>query len=150
MEPPDWDAWAADLTSRLRRAFLARLGPERGSEALSIALAYAWEHRTRVRSLDNPAGYLFRLGVRGVRDRRRHPLFPPAPRAALPDFEPGLPAAIGALSPSQRVAVLLVYAYGWTAREVAEIQGISVSSVETHLQRGMRHLRHRLGVRDEG
>ena len=41
---------------RLRRALVAAYGMDRGREALSEALAYAWEHWTRVRRMDNPIG----------------------------------------------------------------------------------------------
>ena len=64
----------------------------------------------------------------------------------MPDVEPGLPKAIGSLSEKQRLAVVLVHAYGWARGEVAAMTGTSVSSVDTHLARGLAKLRSSLGV----
>jgi DNA-directed RNA polymerase specialized sigma24 family protein len=143
------ETWIRALQSRLRPAFVARLGPQRADDALSVALAYAWEHRERVDAMENSLGYLYRVGVRSASREPRRVTLPAPPNGVLPEIEPRLPAALSSLSPSQRVAVILVYGMGWTAREVAELQGTSTSSVETHLQRGLKHLRKRLGVHDD-
>jgi DNA-directed RNA polymerase specialized sigma24 family protein len=42
--------------------------------------------------------------------------------------------------------VTLVGAYEWTVREAAGLLGLRPSSVQTHYERGMRRLRHALGV----
>jgi DNA-directed RNA polymerase specialized sigma24 family protein len=86
-EPEDRDAFAVffyDVEPRLRRAFVAAYGPERGSEALSEALAYAWEHWAKVRGLQYPAGYLYRVGQSRTRRRsvRIRPAFHRRPRSA--------------------------------------------------------------------
>jgi DNA-directed RNA polymerase specialized sigma24 family protein len=125
---------------RLRRALVAAYGTDRGREAVAEALAYAWEHWSRVRAMDNPAGYLYRVGQSRTRQRRTRLIFE---RAATvePGIEPRLPALLGLLSARQRVAVVLVHAYGWTLREVADLTGTRVSTVQTHLERGLRRLR---------
>ena len=64
-------------------------------------------------------------------------------------FEPGLPRALAALSPRQRLAVVLVHGYGYTLREVAELTGIRPTTVQNHLARGLARLRSLLGVEDE-
>ena len=46
----------------LRRALIARYGPERGREATAEAFAYAWEHWNRIKDMKNPSGYLYRVG----------------------------------------------------------------------------------------
>jgi len=43
--------------------------------------------------------------------------------------EPGLPRALATLSHSQRVAVVLVYGYGYTLREVSELTGVRKTTV---------------------
>jgi DNA-directed RNA polymerase specialized sigma24 family protein len=40
---------------------------------------------------------------------------------------------------------MLVYGFGWTLREVAQLRGIKITSVQTHLERGLRRLRAALG-----
>jgi RNA polymerase sigma factor (sigma-70 family) len=68
----------------------------------------------------------------------------------MPDVEPGLPAALGRLPERQRIAVLLVHGWDWTPREVATLLGVSVSTIQTHLARGVDRLRHELGVSIDG
>ncbi len=46
----------------LQRALVAGYGPDAGREATVDALVYAWRHWPRVRELDNPGGYLYRVG----------------------------------------------------------------------------------------
>lgn len=151
MQPTDGDrfeAFAENAEPRLRRAFVAAYGPDRGAEATCEALAYAWEHWDDVELLDNPAGYLYRVGQSRTRPRRFRTVFPPAPRD-LPHVEPGLPAALEALTEAQRSAVVLAHGYGWTLAEVAELTGVTVSTVQTHLDRGLAKLRSALEVLED-
>lgn len=139
-----------EVETRLRHALVAVFGQEHGREATAEALAYAWEHWDRVGSMDNPAGYLYRVGrTRGQR-RRLRPAFDPVPPGHLPEVEPGLPAALLALSEKQRVAVVMVHAYDWPRQETAALLGVSVSTLDTHLQRGLGKLRNGLGVQSYG
>ena len=128
---------------RLRRALVAAYGIERGREAVAEALAFAWEHWPEVIAMDNPAGYLYRVGQSRTRSRRVRPLFQRADHHE-PAVEPGLPGALARLSKRQRVAVVLVHGYGWTLREVAELTGARISTVQTHAERGLRHLKDEL------
>ena len=64
-------------------------------------------------------------------------------------MEPGLLAALARLSPRQREVVVLVDAFEWTHREVADLLGIRASSVQTHLERGLARLRAALGVSED-
>ena len=65
-----------------------------------------------------------------------------------PMVEPGLGEALGRLTDRQRAAVVLVHGYGWTMREVAELNGSKVTSVQNHLERGLSKLRRALEVHD--
>ncbi len=131
---------------RLRIALVARYGPERGREATAEALAFAWEHWDRVGQMDNPTGYLFRVGQSKSRSRRRPPLIADRPEAHEPWVEPGLPKALRSLSNRQRMAVVLVHAYGWSQREAADVMRVSPDTVRTHLERGLSKLRSSLEV----
>lgn len=143
----DFVEFFQEAEPRLRRALSAAYGPDRGREATIDALTYAWKHWDRVRGLANPIGYLYRVGERKARRRfRPRPLFPAVPTEDLPWVEPKLPGALGSLSPRQRVATVLIHAYGLSHREVADLLGLSLSSVQTHAERGLRKLRHVLGV----
>jgi RNA polymerase sigma factor (sigma-70 family) len=50
------------------------------------------------------------------------------------------------LSDRQRVAVVLVHGFGWTLREVAELTGTKITTVQNHLERGLARLRSGLEV----
>lgn len=130
---------------RLRRAFVAAYGPDRGREATAEALAYAWEHWDRLREDVNVTGYLYRVGQSRTRPRKHRTLFD---RAVESDgaYEPGLAPALERLSESQRIAVVLVHGFGWTMHEVAELTGVKVTSVQNHLERGLKKLRSALKV----
>ena len=141
--------FVADVEARLARAFAAAYGVDRGQDALAEALAYAWEHFEELTEMANPVGYLFRVGQSRTRPRKRPPVLPPPSSLGLPDVEPGLVSAVGALTERQRVCVVLVHAYDWTQPEVADLLGISASSVQNHLERGMARLRRMIGAVDE-
>ena len=138
-------SWYADTEPRLRAALVARYGPDRGRDAAAAALGWAWEHWDRTEAMANPVGYLFRVGQSKARSRRQGWLPAPAPDLP-PSVEPALPEALAALPTRQRTVVVLVHGYGWSLGEAAELLGITKSSVQTHLERGLDRLRARLGV----
>ncbi len=134
-----------DVEPRLRRALGATLGVDRGLDATAEALAYGWEHWSRVKDMDNPAGYLYRVGKHyGMRHRPRPIRLPRPPDTSNPWIEPALPGALDRLSERQRVAVLLIKSFQWTYGETAEMLGVSVGTVEKHVERGMGKLRRAL------
>ena len=63
-----------------------------------------------------------------------------------PWFDPGLIPALASLTEHQRVAVVLVNGFDWKLREVAELLDVGISTVQSHLERGMRSLRNALEV----
>jgi DNA-directed RNA polymerase specialized sigma24 family protein len=143
------EEWWTDIRRRVRRALVAAYGVEVGTEAASDATTWAWEHRSEVVGMKNPAGYLYRVGQSASRRYRRGPVGLPAsaPRAddLEHDVDPRLPAALATLSERQRSAVLLVHAHDYDLATAAEVLGCSVSSLRNHLARGLRHLRAQLG-----
>jgi DNA-directed RNA polymerase specialized sigma24 family protein len=130
---------------RLRRALAGHLPTDRVHDGLSEAFAHAWSNWDRVRTMENPAGYLFRVAQSKSRTRLEGAL-PETPRSHPPHVEPGLIDAMRGLPRQQRSVVWLVHACDWTYAEVAEALGISASAVGTHLTRGISTLRARLGV----
>ena len=131
---------------RLERALVAALGVEVGVEAASDCLTYGWKHWERVGAMENPAGYLYRVGRSQARRYRRRPLVLPVVRPnPLPWVEPGLPRALAGLSEKQRLSVILIYSLGWTQAEVGDLLGVSVGTVQTHAERGLRRLQRAMG-----
>ena len=141
-----FEAFYRDAEPRLRRALVAALGPEPGREAAAEALAYACEHWERVRGMDKPVGYLYRVGQTRSRSRREPVGFPVPAEVGMPWVEPGLAGALAALSEHQRVAVVLAHGFGWTHREVGDVLGVAPSTVQNHVERGLANLRAALEV----
>jgi DNA-directed RNA polymerase specialized sigma24 family protein len=144
----EFDRFVADVRPRLVRAFVGSVGVSDAADAAAEALAYAFEHWERVRAMDNPAGYLYRVGRSRVRSRKR-PSLPAPATLGLPDIEPRLIPALVGLPESQRTAVWLVHACQWRYSEVAEAMHISVSMVGNNVRRGLEGLRRSLGVTDD-
>ncbi|MHB1584893.1 MAG: RNA polymerase sigma factor [Acidimicrobiales bacterium] len=142
----DFKRFVEEVEPRLHRALVAHYGWEAGREAAAEALAYAWEHRSRVLGMDNPAGYLFRVGQSAARRLDGTGLLFEPQETPEPWVEPRLGPLLAALSERQRVAVVLIHGYGWSAAEVAELIGVSRNTVLSHLERGLRQLRSQLEV----
>ena len=144
-----FDTFAKMAEPRLRFALVARYGVDTGSQATVDALTHGWKNWHRVETMDNPVGYLYRVGRnRAIRLRPSHgrPLFPAIEPGREPWVEPGLPSALLALSPKQRQAVVLIHAFEWTQVEVAELLGVRPTTVQNHLERGLAKLRDALKV----
>ena len=143
----EFTAFVKEVEPRLSYALAAAYGVEVGSESTADALAYAWEHWRDIKVMDNPAGYLYRVGQTAARRHRKsRPLFPAVDRTQLPAVEPRLPQALRTLSEAQRTAVVLVYVLEWTEREAAELLGVDRSTVRRHRDRGLAKLRAALEV----
>jgi RNA polymerase sigma factor (sigma-70 family) len=97
----------------------------------------------------NPVGYLYRVGQSRTR-RRRSAFMAPSASAETPWIEPGLDRAVADLTEMQRVAVVLVHGFGWTAHEVAELLGVKATTVQTHVERALVRLRVALEVDHDG
>ncbi len=148
-----FDNFVADHGRRLWQALVPLVGPDAAHDAVADALAEAWSAWPRVRLMDNPVGYVFVIARR--RARRMAPtgdlpigLAEPqsVPGGETNAYEPGLQAALEQLSEMQRQVVVIVVGFGWGLTEVADHLGISVSTVRTHLARGMNQLRFLLKV----
>lgn len=145
----EFTSFVVNIGQPLRQALIAAYGPDVGAEVTAEALAYAWEHWDRISGMANPAGYLYRVGQTKARRgvfRRPPPLELPSLSQSHDWFEPGLAPAMASLSEKQRAAVVLVHGFGWSITEVAEMWGVTFSTVRAHVERGMTRLRKRLGV----
>ena len=133
---------------RLRAALTSLYGADMGREATAEAMAWSFEHWDRMRSMEHPIAYLYRVGqTRTRRLRRRTKLtFAPELVSAAPEVDPRLGGALAELPERQRVAVMLVYGNDWSHGEVAALMGITASTVATHVARALEHLRRSLEV----
>lgn len=143
----EFETFVVDVEPSLRRALIAAYGFERGRDATAEALGWAWEHWERARDLDKKVAYLFRVGQSKSRQRKTPVTFQ-RPQAYEPWFDPGLAPALSSLTEHQRIAVVLINGFDWKLREVAELLDVRVSTVQSHLERGMRSLRNAMEVHE--
>lgn len=146
-----FESFVDEARGRLRKALVARYGPDVGVEATAEAIAYAWQHWQRVSQMDNATGYLYRVAQTAVRRHRRWrraTTLPPerahpdvADGRATSGLDKGLHDALTGLGADQRVAVVLVHGYSWGYQEVADLLGVPVSTVRNHVHRGLVRLR---------
>lgn len=144
-----FEAFVLDAEPRLWRAMAAGFGPAMAREAVVDALAWGWEHWERLHHMANPVGYLFRVAqnqAKRAARRSRRPVITASTAGHEATFEPALEDALEHLSARQRTVVGLVHGFGWSLSEVAEVLGITKSSVQKHEERGMALLRRHLGV----
>lgn len=149
----DFEAFFRRAEPVLSRAFAAGFGFTLGHDAAAEALSYGWRHWDRLSTMDNPTGYLYRVGERWARRQRQRLGSAPDRRFDVepapgrePLVEPALAAALAGLTRRQRQVVVLVAAYHLSHGEVAELLGIARTSVQNHLERGLTALRTALGV----
>ena len=141
----EFERFAREALPRLRRALAPSRGVDQAADAAAEALAWAWEHWDEVSKMDNPLGYLYRVGQSKSRVRRQG-LLPSPAAVGVVDVEPALVEALRRMSARQRTAVWLVHGCAWRPGEAAQAMGVSVSSVATHAERGLARLRSALKV----
>jgi len=140
-----------EIEDRIAVAFVARYGPDLGREVTAEAMAWAWENRTKLETMENPSGYLFRVGqsksrkfLRWNKERVRFPAEQPSPASTW--TEPALPAALTRLGEEERTAIVLVHSFQWTYAEVGELLDLPLHTVRNRIHRGLAQLRDDLGV----
>ena len=144
----EFTRFVKETEPRLSYALAAAYGIEVGAEATADALAWAWENWSKVETMKNPAGYLYRVGQSKARRYFRPVvLFPALPTLEAPGVDPDLHVALANLSKNQRVAAVMVHGLDYSEREVADLLGISRWSVRTHAERGLSKLKNSLEVK---
>lgn len=141
---------------RLRAVLIARHGIQVGRDLHGELTSYAWEHRERLATMDNPAGFLYRVSQSRARRYRRWgrtvDLPPEEPAGAGtargtgsgPGRDLDLAAALATLPEDDRTIVVIVHSYGYRYEEAAELLGLSVGAVRNRLHRAMTTLRRLL------
>jgi RNA polymerase sigma-70 factor, ECF subfamily len=163
---PDWGSALAINERWLRRVVASRLGePQAVDEVMQDVAMAAVEQRSPLRDPTRAAVWLYRLAVRHVliyrrkTGRRRGLLGRYAERCPVDGTAPGpsplawlvrderqtmVQQALATLAPRDADLLMLKYAEGFTARELAERMGASVATIETRLHRARGKLRAEL------
>lgn len=149
----DFDAFFRLEADDVYRALAVTLRDrDLAEEATAEAMARAYQHWRRIRDYDNPAGWVYRVGLNWAtsrlrrRDVRRRLARPAGVVDATP-FDPALHRALLGLDLDQRAVVVLRYLFDWSQDEIAAALAIPVGTVKSRLGRGVAKLR--AGLEDE-
>jgi len=145
------DEFLAGARPGLERALIARFGLRDGLDAAADAVEYAVANWDRLRTMENPTGYLFTVGrtraTRAARRADRLTALVAEPTTTDSPVDVDLQRALMGLPWEERVAVMLVHAHGHTYARAAEIMDLPVTSITNHLNRGLTRLRKEVGER---
>jgi DNA-directed RNA polymerase specialized sigma24 family protein len=142
-----FEVFSHGVGERVRRALVAFYGVEIGTEAAAEAMVVAWQRWPEVEHMENPGGFLFRVGQSKARPhlRWRHgrATFPTSDEVGAWHDESmvELLTALRKVRPEQRAAVLLVKAYGFSYEQAADMLGVSEAALTNHVRRGLARLR---------
>jgi RNA polymerase sigma factor (sigma-70 family) len=146
-----FDDFYRQARSDVARALSLALGdPELAAEATDEAMTRAYARWRNVSALDNPGGWVYRVGLNWSlsvlrrRRRSRQPLYDPD-RVDLPALaDPDIHRALAELDVKHRSVVVCRHLLGWTADETATALGVRVGTVKSRLHRANRLLQTRL------
>lgn len=119
------------------------------AEAADEAMARAFQRWSQVGLMENPAGWVYRVGFNwactGLRRRGRAPQPVAEVAGGLgPISEPAVMRALAELDVRQRAVVVCRYLLGWTEAETAVALATPVGTVKSRLHRASRLLATRL------
>jgi len=125
------------------------------SEAVDEAMARAYQRWDRVQALDNPGGWVYRVGLNWSRSILRRTLRP-APvwitsGGVVTDvggLDPAIDRALAQLSIEQRAVVVCRLLIGLSEAQTAEALGLRLGTVKSRLARGTTRLQSLLSPLD--
>jgi RNA polymerase sigma factor (sigma-70 family) len=156
--PEPFDAFYRAHVDRVYRALTLTVGDAAlGREATDEAMARAYASWARVRTLDNPAAWVYRVGFNWAVSWRRklrrerpalrdeqHPLAAPPDPAGLAARE-----ALERLPVAQRAVVVCRVLLDLSTAETAAVLGLSEGTVKSRLARALAGLRSALSEESE-
>ncbi len=126
---------------------------ELGREAADEAMVRAYVHWKKIHSYDNPAAWVYRVGLNWARSARRRvtralPFHERRDNVDPPMTDPALYAALQALDVRLRSVVVCRVLLDWSVEQTASALGIKPGTVKSRLHRALdsleqtlRHLR---------
>lgn len=149
----DFDDFYAANAARIGRALdLTLQHPELAEDALNEAMTRALQKWKQVSVYANPSGWVYRTAMNWARSwlrRRRRERDRPLHQRPVDPFaavEPGLAAALSALSEDHRAVVVCRFHLDWSTAETADALGIAEGTVKSRLSRALDQIRTDLGV----
>jgi len=119
------------------------------ADAVDEAMVRAYQRWDAVSAMDNPAGWVYRVGLNHARSRiRRLTRYFTDDRhegiVSAPFVEPAIMRALGELSVDHRSVVVCRLLLGWSEADTAAALGIRPGTVKSRLSRALAQLETRL------
>lgn len=149
---PPFDAFYRDHRAPITRALALTLGDTAlAAEAADEAMLRAYQRWSRIGHYDNPAGWVYRVGLNWsrswLRKGRRIQLGTEVDDGVVDDLaDPGLAAAVRGLSVKLRSVVVLRYYLDWSTEATAAALGVAEGTVKSRLSRALEQLGEELGA----
>lgn len=144
---------------RLFRALaLITRDPAEAEDVMQEAFLRVWERWGRAPSLADPPGYLYRTALNIYRSRRRRGstavrraigLHPGRDELAAVEARNDVVRALRALTPRQRLSLVLIELLDYSSKEAAQLMGIKAATVRVLASQGRAALKRELGEQDE-
>ena len=157
--PANFEAFFEAEHPRLLRALYLVTGDAREAEELmQDAFVAVWQKWDRVRSMDEPTGYLYRTAMNRHRSRIRRTTraarritgtIEPRDAFAGVDERDAVARGLAALPARQRAAVVLTELIGYDSEEAGRLLGVKGATVRSLASQARASLRTTLEDRDE-
>lgn len=152
-----FDGFFARHHDDIVRALAVTLGDDHlGRDAAAEGFARALDRWNRVAGYDNPAGWVYRVGLNWARSRRRKTVREVAlsarrtsdePHQSPRDHDPRLVPALRRLSVDHRAVIVGKFYFDWSEAQLADALGIKAGTVKSRLSRALAELATELGER---
>ncbi len=150
-----FEAWHRPL---YRALWLMTRNRHEAEEVMQDAFLKVWERWDRVAAMGSPEGYLFQTAMNLYRSRLRRMaaavrrtirVLPADDALATVEERDAIVRAMGALTPAQRSAVVLIDLVGMSSTEAGRALGVRPVTVRVLAARGRAALKERMGADDE-
>jgi len=151
-ESSSFEVFYQGSRDRLYRALaLALANADIAADAVDEAMTRALERWDEVERYENPAGWVYRVGLNWGRSAQRRHSRTPRRYSHCESYEmsvpePALADAVAALPRRDRAVIVARYYLQWTPAEIAEAMRVPGATVRSRLKRALKRLRRQMGV----
>lgn len=152
---PGFAAFYRQSHPRIAAALSSTLGDrDLGAEAADEAMARCFAHWSTVSHYDNPAGWVYRVGLNWARSwhrklARRRTLPPPEHIRPVMPTDPQIEDALSALDLRLRTVIVCRILLDWSTEDTAAALQIKPGTVKSRLHRGLARLSEMLAHFEE-
>ena len=149
--------YEAESQLLFRRLWLVTGNSAEAEELMQDAFLKLWERWDSIHEIEDPTGYLYRIGLNAFRMRHRRtvmslrkvvPVVEERDQFSDAEMRAVVRTLLRKLTPRQRAALLLVDLLGYPSEQAARILRVRPSTVRALATKGRRALRAMEGARD--